>query len=149
MFEGKPEINPWRIIRYVLPQHTDHSGVMWHGAYLTWLEESRIQALTDVDCSYGELSRSGFELPVVNLQINYKSALLHGDKVLVESWCDKPKGVRWRWRTAFKRENGSTAAEARVELVLVSKVGEEFHLKRNIPKKFSSAFSRLQKGPLK
>ena len=24
---------PWRLRKRVLPQHTDHAGVMWHGAY--------------------------------------------------------------------------------------------------------------------
>ena len=36
---------PWQIERTVLPQHTDHAGVMWHGSYLAWLEEARVDAL--------------------------------------------------------------------------------------------------------
>ena len=34
----------WLLERRVLPQHTDHAGVMWHGAYLAWLEEARVEA---------------------------------------------------------------------------------------------------------
>ena len=36
---------PWRLCKRVLPQHTDHAGVMWHGAYVAWLEEARVEAL--------------------------------------------------------------------------------------------------------
>ena len=36
---------PWRVQKRVLPQHTDHAGVMWHGAYVAWLEEARVEAL--------------------------------------------------------------------------------------------------------
>ena len=38
----------WLLQRRVLPQHTDHAGVMWHGAYLAWLEEARVEALAAV-----------------------------------------------------------------------------------------------------
>ena len=48
---------------------------MWHGAYLNWLEEARIEALSEVGCSYQELSAEGYELPVVSLSINYKGFL--------------------------------------------------------------------------
>ena len=39
---------PWQLHKRVLPQHTDHDGVMWHGAYVGWLEEARVEALAAV-----------------------------------------------------------------------------------------------------
>ena len=44
----------WKIEKIVLPQHADHAGVMWHGTYFNWLEESRINALLEVGISYFE-----------------------------------------------------------------------------------------------
>ena len=39
----------WKIEKLVLPQHSDHAGVMWHGTYFDWLEEGR----TDLErCSF-------------------------------------------------------------------------------------------------
>ena len=35
----------WCCSKRVLPQHTDHAGVLWHGAYVAWLEEARVEAL--------------------------------------------------------------------------------------------------------
>ena len=70
---------PWRLIRRVLPQHTDHAGVMWHGAYLAWLEEARVEALAAVGLAYSDLSAQGLELPLVHVAVDYKQALLHGD----------------------------------------------------------------------
>ena len=43
---------PWRLDKRVLPQHTDHGGVMWHGAYVGWLEEARVEALAAVGLPY-------------------------------------------------------------------------------------------------
>ena len=63
--------NPWTLDKNVLPQHTDHAGVMWHGSYISWLEEARIEALESAGLSYSDLSKEGFEMPVVSLKINY------------------------------------------------------------------------------
>ena len=52
----------WKTNKIVLPQHSDHAGVMWHGNYFNWLEESRINALSEVDVNYFELTKNGFEL---------------------------------------------------------------------------------------
>ena len=43
---------PWRLKKRVLPQHTDHAGVMWHGAYVAWLEEARVEALVAVSYTH-------------------------------------------------------------------------------------------------
>ena len=56
------DIEPWRLIKCVLPQHTDHAGVMWHGAYVSWLEEARIHALSNVGLNYKEISNEGFKI---------------------------------------------------------------------------------------
>ena len=47
--------SPWRLIKRVLPQHTDHAGVMWHGAYVGWLEEARVEALAAAGLGYAAI----------------------------------------------------------------------------------------------
>ena len=49
----------WRLRKRVLPQHTDHAGVMWHGAYVAWLEEARVEALSAAGLSYSVMSGEG------------------------------------------------------------------------------------------
>ena len=55
----------WKIEKIVLPQDSDHAGVMWHGKYFNWLEESRINALSEVGISYFELTKNGLDLPLI------------------------------------------------------------------------------------
>ena len=136
---------PWRLYKRVLPQHTDHAGVMWHGAYLNWLEEARVEALSQVGWSYKELSEQGYEMPVVSLKINYISALLHGEEVLLES-CSLPRELaRWPWLTKFFRD-GVLVANAKVDLVLVEKFATGNRLIRNVPNQISSHLLKLQLG---
>ena len=65
----------WKINKIVLPQHSDHAGVMWHGAYFNLLEESRIHALSEVGIDYLELTQKGFDLPLINISVKYISPL--------------------------------------------------------------------------
>jgi len=109
----------WCLRRRVLPQHTDHAGVMWHGAYVGWLEEARIEALGAVGLPYSDLSARGFELPIVSLAIDYRRALLHGDMVELRSLVLARRGAKLPWQTSLYGPGGVLAATARVELVLL------------------------------
>ncbi|MEA5422372.1 acyl-CoA thioesterase [Synechococcus sp. CCY9202] len=139
----------WCLRRRVLPQHTDHAGVMWHGAYLAWLEEARVEALAAAGLAYRDLAARGLELPVVSLTIDYRQALLHGDSVELWSEVLPRSGVRLPWRSRFLGPAGGLAAEARVELVLVdlSAGPERRRLVRRLPDDLHKAIERLEVGP--
>lgn len=141
------EPSPWILRRRVLPQHTDHAGVMWHGAYLAWLEEARVEALAQAGLDYSVLSGRGLELPVVSLAIDYRQALLHGDVVEVRSALESRRGVKLPWRSWFVRHDGTLAAEARVELVLVdlSAGPDQRRLLRRLPDDLAQAIEALSR----
>ena len=141
----KSDIQPWCLFKRVLPQHTDHAGVMWHGSYVSWLEEARIEALDEVGIKYMDLSLQGFEMPVVSLEINYISALRHGDLVLLESLCLPRKGIRWPWVTKFLKDD-VVVAEASVDLVLIKRSDNEHRLIRKIPDQIASPLLKLNLG---
>ena len=133
---------PWRMQKRVLPQHTDHAGVMWHGAYVAWLEEARVEALVAAGLTYADMTALGVEMPVVSLKINYRQALCHGDIVVLESSSSLPVGVRWPWRCQLLC-NGQLMVDASVELVMVS----EGRVLRRPPGYLQVVMNRLRQGP--
>ena len=139
----------WLLERRVLPQHTDHAGVMWHGAYVAWLEEARVEALAAAGLAYSDLSARGMELPVVSLAIDYRQPLLHGDAVQLWSEVLPRCGLKLPWRSRFVATGGNLAAEARVELVLVeSAIGlDRRRLVRRLPADLETAVAALVRGP--
>ncbi len=143
------EPRPWTLRRRVLPQHTDHAGVMWHGSYLAWLEEARVEALAAVGLEYSALSARGLELPVVSLAIDYRQALLHGDQVELRSRVEPRRGVSMPWRSWFVCADGAIAAQARVELVLIelSAGAQRRRLRRRLPDDLAAAVAALERGP--
>lgn len=138
---------PWQLRKVVLPQHTDHAGVMWHGAYLAWLEEARVEALAGVGMPYQDLVAQGFEMPVVRLEIDYLKGLHHGEHVLLKSWLLQRRGVRYPWRTELSRLGGEKVAEARVDLVVVRRRSKTWNVVRCLPDPLASAMQGLARGP--
>jgi acyl-CoA thioester hydrolase len=144
-----PAEQAWCLHRQVFPQHTDHAGVMWHGAYLAWLEEARVEALAAVGLAYSQLSRGGLELPVVHLSMTYKAPLLHGDRVELRSLVLPRRGLRVPWQSWFIGPAGQVAARALVDLALVdfSAGAEQRRLPRQPPADLAAALASLAAGP--
>ena len=139
----------WKLSKTVLPQHTDHAGVMWHGSYLNFLEEGRIDALNKVGMSYSELSKQGFEIPVISIKINYKISFFHGEKILLISQFKIENKIRLNCKTLFFKSNGDIGAEAEIGLVVVKKKNESIKLLRELPGKIKNILLLLEEGPEK
>ena len=131
----------WKIKKIVLPQHADHAGVMWHGAYFNWLEESRINALLEVGISYFELTKKGFDLPLIDSSIKYKYPLFLGEKITVESEFNIEKSPRVNVISKFLNQKKEILTLAEVNLVLINKIN--FSIIRKRPDFLSEAFIKL------
>ncbi len=120
---------------------------MWHGAYVGWLEEARVEALAAVGLPYRLMALEGLEMPVVRLEMSYKRALLHGDQVVLQSYALAPEGPRWRWQTRLLKADGDCAFEAHVELVLIRFDAGRRQVLRRPPPSVAKALRQLTKGP--
>ena len=139
--------NRWILTKTVLPQHTDHAGVMWHGSYLNFLEEGRIDALDKIGYSYPKLSEKGFEIPVVSIQLRYKISFIHGEKILLASQFKLENKIRLTCKTLFLKSNGDIGAEAIIGLVVVRKTNESIKIVRELPVQIKNILSMLEEGP--
>ena len=137
----------WNLTKTILPQHTDHAGVMWHGSYFNFLEEGRIDALNKVGITYSTLSKKGYEIPVISAQIKYKISFKHGEKLLLKSQFNLVNKIKLKCKTLFLKVNGDIGAEALVELVLVRKEKDSIKLVRQVPPEIKKIFLLLEEGP--
>ena len=58
------------------PHHTDYAGIVWHGSYLAWMEEARVECLRSIGIEFADLVALGCDLPVVELSIRYHQPCL-------------------------------------------------------------------------
>ena len=137
--------NHWIIRKDVMPQHTDHAGVLWHGYYINWLEEARIDALSKVGIKYIDLIKDGYEMPVVSIEIKYKSPILHGEEISIESEFVINESPRIKINSNFIGRNNIITTSSSIDLVLINK--ENFSIVRKKPKFFLEALNKLKNGP--
>ena len=131
----------WKINKIVLPQHSDHAGVMWHGTYFNWLEEARINALSKVGIEYFDLTKKGFELPLIDASIKYIFPLNLGDNITIETTFDVGKSPKIKIQSKFINKSRKVMTFSEVSLVLVNK--KNFSIIRRRPDFLSKAFSLL------
>ena len=131
----------WTINKTVLPQHSDHAGVMWHGTYFNWLEEGRINALSKAGLNYFDLTKKGFELPLINASIKYISPLYLGDNITIESLFNVGKSPKIKINSKFINMSKKVMTIAEVNLVLVDK--NKFSIIRTRPDFITKGFFKL------
>ena len=131
----------WKIKKLVLPQHSDHAGVMWHGTYFNWLEEGRVNALSKAGINYVDLTKKGFELPLIDSSIKYISPLFLGDNITIETIFKISKSPKIKIHSKFMNKSKKVLTLAEVNLVLINK--NSFSIIRKRPDFISNAFLKL------
>ena len=98
-------------VRYT---ETDQMGFAHHSNYLNYFEMARIEWLNKIGFSYAALERQGIVMPVVSVQINFKSPAFFDDPLTIKLVVNEiPKAsikIDYIIMNALKNEiaNGST-----------------------------------------
>ncbi len=126
----------------VQPHHTDYSGVVWHGSYITWMEEARVECLRSIGVNFADLVAIGCDLPVVELAVRYHRQIRMGMAAIVKTRMADISGVRINWDYQIQSPDGQELyVTARVTLVAVDR--EKGKIMRQLPPDVQNAFTRL------
>ncbi len=127
----------------VHPHHTDYAGVVWHGTYLTWMEEARVEALRSLGIEYADLVAMGCELPVVDLSIRYHRSLKMGAEAIIRTRMMEMHGIRINWEYEIQSiDRTITHVTAQVTLVAVDIVKGK--ILRQLPAEIRDALKRTR-----
>lgn len=77
-------------------KESDLLGIVWHGNYVTYLEDARQALGVQVGLSYEDFMRERIAAPIVDLHVQYKRSARYGDKLDVTAslqWMEVPKFV--------------------------------------------------------
>ncbi len=114
------------------PHHTDYSGVVWHGTYLTWMETARVECLRELGIDFADLVALGCDLPVVNLAIRYHRPVRLGMSAVVRARIIEYSGVRMIWDYQIQSLDRKTLyISAQVTLVAID--AEKGKIMRRFP----------------
>jgi acyl-CoA thioester hydrolase len=124
------------------PHHTDYGGIVWHGSYITWMEEARVECLRSIGVEFADLVALGCDLPVVELSIRYHRSVLMGTTVAVRTRMEEITGVRISWEYKIQSLDGQeNFVTAKVVLVAVDR--EKGKIMRQLPDNVRDALARL------
>lgn len=129
----------------VQPHYTDFAGVAWHGSYIAWMEEARIECLHSIGVSFANLVALGCDLPVVNLTIRYHQGVRLGMEAVVKTRMAEISGVRMNWDYRIQSLDGRVLyATARVTLVATDR--EKGKIMRRLPPAIKDVMTKLLEG---
>ncbi len=126
----------------VQPHHTDYAGVVWHGTYIAWMEEARVECLRTVGANYADWVEQGVDLPVIDLTLQYQRPLSLGMEAVVVTGLAPRRGVRLIWEYDIQdRATGATCVRGRVTLAPVDRQNRK--IRRQLPPSIATVLDQL------
>ncbi len=118
---------------------TDAYGVVWHGAYLRWMEAGRVKIAEKMGLSLVKLQKENIALPVTNINIRYKSSAKLNETVVIETCVKKITPLSFTFYQVVKEKNSERiCTQAEVDVVAVTNEGK---LYRRLPQELNKALT--------
>lgn len=128
---------------HAFPHQTDYGGIVWHGAYVAWLEEARVEYLRSLGVDYNYLVNLGYELPVVEMNLRYRLPIKLGMDVVIKTRMQNTKGVRIICDYQIQSVNGEILyLTAQVTLVAIE--SNKGKILRQLPSVIKDALEKLK-----
>jgi acyl-CoA thioester hydrolase len=122
---------------------TDAYGVVWHGAYLRWLEMGRVELCKMMGFSISDLQQQDILLLVVNMNLKYKMSAKLEDLIVIETEISEFKGLSVTFKQTIKsKETAKTFIEAEFVVVAIHNDGK---LYRRMPEVLAEKFKEVIK----
>ncbi|HLO88113.1 MAG TPA: thioesterase family protein [Nostocaceae cyanobacterium] len=126
----------------VQPHHTDYAGIVWHGTYITWMEEARVECLRSIGIEFADLVALGCDLPVVELAVRYHRSLQLGMAAIVKTRMVEATGVRINWDYTIVSTDGQELyLTGQVTLVALDR--ERGKIMRQLPPTVKDALAKV------
>ncbi len=119
---------------------TDAYGVVWHGAYLRWMEKGRVDLCDSMGLDLVTLKNSDILMPVTNMNVRYKASARLNDTIIIETWIEKYNSLSITFKQVIKsKETGKLFIEALFDVVAINESGK---LYRRLPEAVVSAMEK-------
>lgn len=80
-------------VRYA---ETDRMGFAYHGNYMAWFEQARVEMMDLLGCPYRQMEEEGYRLPVLEVSVRYKRSVTFDDRLVVEAVMREKASLRIR-----------------------------------------------------
>lgn len=122
---------------------TDAYGVVWHGAYLRWLEKGRVDLCNTLGLDLVSMKKMDILLPVTNMNVKYKASAKLDDAIIIETWIEKFNSLSVTFKQVIKSKvTDKVFIEAVFDVVAINNAGK---LYRRMPEDLVECFEKVVK----
>ena len=124
---------------------TDMMGITHHANYIRWMEEARIDFLSQIGFSYAEMEKMGIIVPVVSVGARYRHPTTFSDVISIDVAVTEFTGVRVRLSYLMTNAAGRTVFEGMSEHAFLTREGRPARMKTEYPELFAAIHDLLGK----
>jgi acyl-CoA thioester hydrolase len=112
---------------------TDKMGITHHSNYIRWMEEARVDFLSQIGWDYARLEEEGIISPVLNVNCDYKKTTTFSDVVTISVGVQEFKGVKLHLFYEMKNQEGQVVCCGTSSHAFLDAAGRPIRLKQEKP----------------
>ncbi|MGN0297670.1 MAG: acyl-CoA thioesterase [Lachnospiraceae bacterium] len=113
---------------------TDQMGIIHHSNYIRWMEEARIDFMSQLGFSYQKTEELGIVSPVLSVQVQYKQPVHFAEDVQIEISNVSYNGIKLELHyTMTNLATGKVCTLSSSQHCFLNKEGKILSLKRSCP----------------
>lgn len=112
---------------------TDKMGITHHSNYIRWMEEARIDFLSQAGWAYDRLEEMGIGSPVIGIEAKYKVSTTFAEKISIKVSIVEFNGVKLTIGYDMTNEKGEVVFQGQSKHCFLGSDGRPLRLKRDFP----------------
>lgn len=123
---------------------TDKMGVVHHSNYIRWMEEARVDFLSQIGWDYEKVEELGIVSPVTAIDCKYVQSTIFGNVISIDVWVEEFRGIKLKIKYEMKNENEVLVCEGRSEHCFLNSEGQLLNLKREYQEIFEALVGAIR-----
>ena len=123
---------------------TDKMGITHHSNYIRWMEEARVDFLSQIGWDFAKLEAMGIVSPVLSVSCDYKLPTGFSDKVTIKVTVKEFKGVKLFLGYEMKNEEGKIVCTGTTSHAFLNTEGKPIRMKQEFPELFETLCSLVE-----
>ncbi len=123
---------------------TDRMGITHHSNYIRWMEEARVDFLSQIGWDYARLEESGIISPVLNVTCDFKRTTTFSDKITIRPTVAEFNGVKLKFSYEMKNEDGTVVFTATSMHAFLNKEGRPVRMKQDYPELYETILNLVK-----
>lgn len=122
---------------------TDKMGITHHSNYIRWMEEARVDYLSQISWDYAKLENMGIISPVLNVTCDYKKTTTFSDQVSISVSIKEFKGVKLHLAYEMKDKDGNVVCLGTSSHAFLNTEGKPIRMKQEYPELFDTLSKKV------